>query len=56
MKTLFTPIIEIKTDDCSDKNNYRPIALVIEASELFVIFVLKILEMYLVTHGQQFSL
>ena len=28
MKTAIVPIIKSKTDNSSDKNNYRPIALV----------------------------
>ena len=54
MKTLLAPIIKSKTGDSSDKSNYRPIALITAASKLFEICVLEILEMYLVTHDQQF--
>ena len=32
MKTAIVPIIKNKTGDTSDKNNYRPIALVTAAS------------------------
>ena len=42
-KTALVPFIENKTGDTSDKNNYRPIALVTAASKIFEIF---ILEMY----------
>ena len=33
MKTAIGPIIKNKTGDTSDKNNYRPIALVTAASK-----------------------
>ena len=33
MKTALVPIIKNKTGDISDKNNYRPIALVTAASK-----------------------
>ena len=47
MKTAIVPIIEIKTDNSSDKNNYKPIALVTACS--------KIIELYLDTHDNQFG-
>ena len=47
-------LLKVKGDS-SDKNNYRPIALVTAASKLFKICILEILEMYLVTHDQQFG-
>ena len=37
MKTAIVPIIKNKTGDTSDKNNYRPIALVTAASKLLVV-------------------
>ena len=55
MKTAMAPIIKIKTGDTSDKNNYRPIALVTAASKLFEICILDILETYLLTHDYQFG-
>ena len=42
MKTAIVPIIEIKTGNSSDKNDYRPIDLVTASS--------KIIELYLDTH------
>ena len=54
MKTAIFPIIKNKMT--SDKNNYRPIALVITASKLFEICILEILETYLITHDQQIGL
>ena len=49
------PIIKNKTGDTSDKNNYRPIALVTAARKIFEICLSIILEDYLVTHDQQFD-
>ena len=55
MKTAMVLIIKNKTGDTSDKNNYRPIALVTAASKLFEICILEILETYLLTHDYQFG-
>ena len=55
MKTAIVPIIKNKTGDTSDKNNYRPIALVTAASKVFELCLSIILEDYLVTHDQQFG-
>ena len=55
MKTALVPIIKNKTGDTSDKNNYRPIALVTAASKKFLICILEVLEMYLITHDHQFG-
>ena len=55
MKTAIVPIIKNKTGDTSDKNNYRPIALVTAASKLFEICILEILDTYLITHDHQFG-
>ena len=41
--------------DTSDKNNYRPIALVSAASKQLEICILEILETPLITHGHQFG-
>ena len=46
MKTALVPIIKNKTEDTSDKNSYRPIALVTAASKIFEICILELLEMY----------
>ena len=53
MKTSLVPIIKSKTGDSSDKNNFRPIAVVTAALKLLEICILETLEMYLVTHDQQ---
>ena len=55
MKTALVPIIKNKTGDTSNKNNYRPIALVTAASKIFEICILEVLEMYLITHDHQFG-
>ena len=55
MKTALVPIIENKTGDNSDKNNYRPIALVTAASKNFEICILEALARYLITHDHQFG-
>ena len=55
MKTAIAPIIKNKTGDSSDKNNYRPIALVTACSKIFEICLLEMLEQYLHTHDQQFG-
>ena len=54
-KTAIVPIIKNKTRDTSDKNNYRPIALVTAASKNFELCLSVILENYLFTHDQQFG-
>ena len=55
MKTAIVPIIKNKTGDTSDKDNYRPIALVTATSKLFEICLLEILQLYLITHDHQFG-
>ena len=55
MKTAIVPIIKNKTGNTSDKNNYRPIALVTAASKIFELCLSVILEDYLITHDQQFG-
>ena len=55
MKTAIVPIIKNKTRNTSDKNNYRPIALVTAASKIFELCLSVILEDYLITHDQQFG-
>ena len=55
MKTAIIPMIKNKTEDTSDKNNYKPIALVTATFKLFEIGILDILQMYLITHDHQFG-
>ena len=54
-KTALVPIVKNKTGDTSDKNKYRPIAIIIASSKLFEICVLEILVTYLITHDHQFG-
>ena len=49
MKTAIVPIIKCKTGNSSDKNNYRPIALVTACSKIFELCLLEIIEVYLDT-------
>ena len=56
MKTAIVPIIKNKTGDTSDKNNYRPIALVTACSKIFELCILSIIENYICTHDHQFDL
>ena len=46
MKTALVPIVKNKTGDTSDKNNYRPIAIVTGVLKLFEICILEILNTY----------
>ena len=55
MKPAIMSIIKNKTGDTSDKNNYRPIALVTAASKILELCLSMILEDYLFTHNQQFG-
>ena len=55
MKTAIVPIIKIKTGDTSDKNNYRPIALVTACSKIFELCILSIIENFICTHDHQFG-
>ena len=47
MKTAIVPIIKNKTEDTSDKNSYRPIALVTAASKSFELCLSIVLEDYI---------
>ena len=55
MKTAIVLIIENKTGDTNDKNNYRPIALVTACSKIFELCILSISENYICTHDHQFG-
>ena len=55
MKTAIVPIIKSKTGNSSDKNNYRPTALVTACSKIFELCLLEIIELYLDTHNNQFG-
>ena len=49
MKTAIVPIIKNKTGDTSDKNNYRPIALVTACSKILELCILSIIEKFIHT-------
>ena len=55
MKTVIVPIIKNKTGDTSDKNNYRPIALVTACSKNFELCILSIIKIYICIHDHQFG-
>ena len=54
MKTAIVPINKNKPGDTSDKNNYRPIALVTGCSKNFKLCILFIIKYYMCTHDHQF--
>ena len=41
--------------DTNDKNNYRPIAIVIALSKIFELCIMRMIETHLVTSGNQFG-
>ena len=55
MKTSIIPILKNRNGDTSDKNNYRPIAIVTAMSKLFELCLSKILDEYLCTNDNQFG-
>jgi hypothetical protein len=55
MKTIIVPLIKSKTGDASDKNNYRPIALVTAASKLLELVLLNNIETCIESSHNQFG-
>ena len=55
METAILPIIKNKTGNSSDKNHYRPIALVTACTKIFEICLLEMLEHYLHTYDHHFG-
>jgi hypothetical protein len=55
LKSAIVPIIKNKSGDSSDKNNYRPIALVTALSKIFEICLIAIMNTFLCTHDNQFG-
>ena len=55
MKTIIVPLVNNKTGDISDVNNYRPIALVTVTSKIFENILLDLLHPYLYTCDNQFG-
>ena len=55
MKAVIIPLIKNKSEDTSNVNNYRPIALVTVASKGFEIILLELLTPYLNTTDNQYG-
>ena len=55
MKTAIVPILKNRQGDTSDKNNYRPIAIVIALSKIFELCIMRMIETHLVTSDNQFG-
>ena len=55
MKTSIISILKNRNGDSSDKNNYRPIAIVTAMSKLFELCLSKLLDTFLVTSDNQFG-
>ena len=58
MKTAIVPILRNRQGDTSDKNNYRPIAIVIALSKIFELCIMRMIELleaHLVTSDNQFG-
>ena len=55
MKSAIVPILKNRQGDTSDKNNYRPIAIVTAISKMFELCLMKLMESYLVTRDNQFG-
>ena len=54
-KTSIILILKNRNDDASDKNNYRPIAIVTAMSKLFDLCLSRILNEYLCTSKNHFG-
>jgi hypothetical protein len=55
MRTIVVPLITSKTGNLSDKNNYRPIALVTISSKIIELVFLNHIESYIETGDNQFG-
>ena len=55
MKTSIIRILKNRNGDSSDKNNYRPIAIVTAISKLIELCLSKLLDTFLVTSDNQFG-
>ena len=53
MQSAIVPIWRNRQGDTSDKNNYRPIAIVTLISKMFELCFMKLMESYLVTKDNQ---
>ena len=55
MKTAIVPILKNRQGDTSDKNNYRPIAIVMALSKIFELCIMRKVETQLITSDNQFG-
>ena len=55
MKTFIVPLIQNKTGNISDKNNYRPIAIVTASSKILEIVLLNRVECFITTSHNQYG-
>ena len=55
METIIVPLIKNRTGNCSDKNNYRPLALCTALSKLLELNLLQKIEKYLYTADNQYA-
>ena len=55
MKTAIVHILKNRQGDTSDKNNYRPIAIVTAMSKILELCIMKLIETHLVTSDNQFG-
>ena len=55
IKTAIVPILKNRQGDTSDKNNYRPIAIVMALSKIFELCIMRKVETQLITRDNQFG-
>ena len=56
MKSAIVPILENRQGDTSDKNNYRPIAIITAIFKIFKLCLMNLIESHLITKDNQFGL
>ena len=55
MKSAIVPILKKRQGDTSDKNKYRPIAIVTAISKSFELCLMNLIESHLITKDNQFG-
>ena len=55
MKSAIVPILKNRQGDTSDKNNYRPIAIVTAISKIFELCLMNLIESHLITKDNPFG-
>ena len=55
MQSAIVPILNNRQGDTSDKNNYRPIAIVTAFSKIFELCIMNLIESHLLTQENQFG-